>query len=59
MAAAKKAGWNDHEHLRRRFSRLTMARRLELAEESERFRREAYIVGKPRNRPRPNHEFGI
>jgi hypothetical protein len=52
MAAAKKPGWHDPEHLRRRFARLSMAKRLELAEESERFRREARIVGARKNHRR-------
>ena len=52
MAAAKKSGWHDDDHLKRRFARLGMARRLELAEESERFRREACIVGDRRHRRR-------
>jgi len=59
MAAAKRPAWHDPEHLRKRFARLSMAKRLELAEESERFRREARIIGAHRKRPRPEHEFGI
>jgi hypothetical protein len=52
MTAAKKAGWHEHEHLRKRFARLSMAKRLELAEESERFRREARIIGAGKNHRR-------
>jgi hypothetical protein len=36
-----------------------MAKRLELAEESERFRREARIIGKRGRHRFPKHEFGI
>jgi hypothetical protein len=36
-----------------------MAKRLELVEESERFRREACIVEKPGKRRFPKHDIGI
>ena len=58
MAAAEKGGWHDPGHHCRRFARLSMAKRLELAGESERFRREARIVGDRGIQRRPKHEFG-
>jgi hypothetical protein len=59
MAATKKPSWHDPGRMRRRFARLSKAKRLELAEESERFRREAFIVEKPGKRRFPKHDIGI